>query len=44
MCGGIYYVDEETAGRIGTAVEKGLDNPFVCEECEQEYEERAHGG
>ncbi|MFL6333940.1 MAG: hypothetical protein ACJ754_11560 [Pyrinomonadaceae bacterium] len=44
MCGGIYYVDEETSERIGTAVEKGLDNPFVCEESEQEYEERAHAG
>jgi hypothetical protein len=44
MCGGIYYVDEETSERIGAAIEKGLDNPFICDDCEQEYDELAHGG
>ncbi len=44
MCGRLAYVDEETLEGVRTAIEAGADNPFVCENCEEEYEEIAHGG
>lgn len=44
MCGDLYYVDEATFGGIRTAVEAGLDNPFMCADCEEESDELAYEG
>lgn len=32
-CAEIYFVDEETFYMATMAVERGLDNPFCCEDC-----------
>ena len=42
FCNGIYYVDEATFQRAKSAMEKGIDNPFCCDECEAEQEELSH--
>ncbi|MBI4467895.1 MAG: hypothetical protein HY650_01090 [Acidobacteria bacterium] len=40
MCGGLFYVDDETIGRVRSAIERGLsENPFCCEDCEAAYED-----
>lgn len=44
MCGNVYFVDQSTADRVREAVEQGLDNPFRCEDCEEEYDEMAYEG
>ena len=42
FCGATYYVDEATFDKAASAIEKGFDNPFYCDECEAEYEELSH--
>lgn len=42
FCNGIYFVDELTFSQAMSAMEEGIDNPFCCEECEQEQEELSH--
>jgi hypothetical protein len=44
MCGNLYFVDQPTAERVKTAIEQGLDDPFRCEDCEEEYDEMAYEG
>lgn len=44
LCNGAYFVNEEVKDQVARAVEKGLDNPFVCIDCRQEYEELAASG
>jgi hypothetical protein len=44
MCGGVYFVDQATAERVHEAVRQGFDNPFRCEDCEEEYDEMAYEG
>jgi hypothetical protein len=44
MCGEIYFVDSVTLDSVNTAVAQGLDNPFRCEDCEEEYDEAAYEG
>jgi uncharacterized protein with PIN domain len=44
LCNGAYFVNEEVSEQVARAVEKGLDNPFVCPDCRQEYEELAASG
>ena len=44
MCGEIYFVDSETLDSVNTAVQAGLDNPFLCEDCEEAYDEVAFEG
>lgn len=44
MCGEVFYVDEATARSIAVAVETGLDNPFMCKDCQDEYDELAYEG
>lgn len=41
FCGGIFYVDEVTFRQALIALEEGGMNPFSCDECESEYEERS---
>lgn len=42
MCGRIGYVDEETFHFVSDAINAGLDNPFSCEVCEEEYDDLAY--
>lgn len=42
-CGGHYFVDRQKYARLSRAVAEGLDNPFVCEDCERDYDELAFG-
>jgi hypothetical protein len=44
MCGRATYVDEETFRFVSEAIESGLDNPFRCEVCEEEYDDLAYEG
>lgn len=37
MCGDIYYVDEDTFYMATVAVQKGLDNPFCCDDCAEGF-------
>ena len=42
ICARPVYVDEETY-RLGTdEIRSGLDNPFRCENCEDEYDDPAY--
>jgi hypothetical protein len=42
MCARPGYVDEETFRSVSEAIESGLDNPFRCEVCEEEYDDLAY--
>ena len=44
MCGGRYFVNESVHAAIITAAREGLDNPFQCADCEEEYDELAREG
>jgi len=44
MCGAEYFVNESVHAAIITAAEAGLDNPFKCAGCEDEYDELAYEG
>jgi hypothetical protein len=44
MCSEIYFVDAATFDSVSTAVQEGLDNPFLCEDCVEEYDELAYEG
>jgi hypothetical protein len=44
MCGGRYFVNESVLAAILTSAEAGLDNPFRCAACEEEYDELAYDG
>jgi hypothetical protein len=41
-CNQSLYVDKETYKRVLRSIEEGLDNPFLCDECQSEYEDLAH--
>ena len=38
-CNGAYFVSSDIAESINRAVTEGLDNPFVCPDCEEEHAE-----
>lgn len=42
VCCRTFYADKETYESISRAVEQALDNPFICGECQQEYEDLAY--
>jgi hypothetical protein len=44
MCAREVYVDEETFDFASEAIESGLDNPFRCEICAEEYDDLAYDG
>ena len=44
MCGDLYYVNEAVLAAIDTAVAAGLDNPFMCDDCQEESDELAYDG
>jgi len=39
LCGGTIYVPEEDFSFVCEAIRAGLDEPFRCERCKQEYDE-----
>lgn len=43
-CNGSFFVSEDVAKNINRAVNEGLDNPFVCPDCEQEYADLERAG
>jgi hypothetical protein len=44
MCAREVYVDDETYRFASRAIESGLDNPFRCEVCAEEYDDLAYEG
>lgn len=39
VCGGAYFADESYRMESERAAELGIDEPFVCRDCSEEYEE-----
>jgi hypothetical protein len=44
MCARELYVDEEAYRFYSEALVSGLDNPFRCEVCSEEYDDLAYEG
>lgn len=44
MCARELYVNEETYRFYSEALMSGLDNPFRCEVCSEEYDDLAYEG
>lgn len=44
MCARSVYVNEETYSFVKEAMESGLDNPFRCEVCAEEYDDLVYEG
>ena len=44
MCARPVYVDDETYNFVADAISAGLDNPFLCEVCEEEYDDLVYEG
>ena len=44
MCARTIYVDEETCRLASEAIESGLDNPYRCASCAEEYDDLAYRG
>ena len=44
MCGRIIYVEEEAFDFVSDAIKAGLDDPFRCELCKEEYDELFYEG
>ncbi len=44
MCGTIIYTDEETFSFVEEAIKSGLDDPFRCERCKEEYDDLVYEG
>jgi len=44
MCARELYVDEEGYGLYMEAINSGLDNPFRCEVCNEEYDDLVYEG
>lgn len=42
ICNMTLYTDKETSERIYRSIEQGLDNPFLCNDCEREFEDLAY--
>lgn len=42
VCNEPYHVDDVTFSQAASAMEEGLDNPFCCDECEEDYEDISH--
>jgi hypothetical protein len=44
MCARELYVDDEGYGLYMEAINSGLDNPFRCEVCNEEYDDLVYEG
>lgn len=41
VCGKLYFVDDDTFKRLEELIKYDLDNQFLCDECEHEYQDAA---
>ncbi len=41
-CGEVVFVDDMIFDEVKGMLEKTMENPFVCEDCIEEYEDLAH--
>jgi len=44
MCAREFYVDDEGYRRYREVIDSGLDNPFRCDTCSDEYDDLAYEG
>jgi hypothetical protein len=44
ICRRAFYVDDETYRYAAEAIESGLDDPYRCEVCAEEYDDLAYEG
>ncbi len=43
ICGGLFYVDEDTLCKVRSAIERGLsENPFCCDDCDEQFGEEEY--
>ncbi len=42
MCGGIYFVDDAFYDAIIKVIRETTESPFLCNDCQQEYEALAN--
>ena len=42
LCGETFYVDDSIFEHVNKEIEATMENPFVCEDCLEEYQELAH--
>jgi len=42
VCCKTLFADKETSESIYRSIEQGLDNPFLCNDCQREYDELAY--
>lgn len=42
MCGGIFFVDDGLYEAIIRAIKETTESPFLCTECQQEFDALAH--
>lgn len=42
MCGGVFFVDDEFYQEIIKIIKETTESPFLCKDCQQEYEDLAH--
>ena len=41
-CNKTFYADSETSDGIYRSIEQGLESPFLCDDCQRDYEETAY--
>jgi hypothetical protein len=41
-CNRTFYADREASESIYRSIEQELDNPFLCNDCQQDYDESAY--
>jgi uncharacterized protein with PIN domain len=41
ICGKLYFVDREMFNKFAELLKYNLDNQFLCENCERDYQESA---
>ncbi len=42
MCGTVFYTDEDKSKKFRRSLMLTSDNPFICDECSQAYEDLAY--
>jgi len=44
LCGRVIYVPEDDFSFVSEAIKAGLDDPFRCERCKEEYDDLVYEG
>ena len=44
MCGKVIYVEEAQFDFVSEAIKSGLDDPFRCSRCKEEYDDLVYDG